>query len=78
LQYIASVTTTYHVSLVDVVGPSTECNSAVASTLVEPTTSSEHDPANGCLNSQGIDHNEVTFDLPLEELQMQEKEASIS
>ena len=40
---------------------------------VEPSTSSEHDPAGGCLNSHGIDHNEVTFDLPLEE----EREASI-
>ena len=31
LQYIASVTTTHRVSLVDVAGPSTECSSAVAS-----------------------------------------------
>ena len=57
----------------DVAGPSTECSLAVASTPVEPSTSSEHDPAGGCLNSQGIDHNEVAFDLPLEE----EREASI-
>ena len=51
----------------DVAGPSTECSSAVASTPVEPSTSSEHDPAGGCLNSQGIDNNEVTFEFPLEE-----------
>ena len=61
----------------DVAGPSTECNSAVASIPVEPSTSSEHDPEGGCLNSLGIDHNEAPFELPLEELQMQEKEASI-
>lgn len=54
----------------DVAGPSNECRSAVASTPVEP---SEHDPAGGCLNAQGIDHNEVTLDLPLEE----EREGSI-
>jgi len=77
LQYIASVTTTHRVSLLDVAGPSTECSSAVASIPVEPSTFSEHDPAGGCLSSQGIDHNEVTFDLPLEELQMQGKETSI-
>ena len=51
----------------DVAGPSTECSSAVASTPVKPSTSSEHDPAGGCLNSQGIDNNEVAFDFPLEE-----------
>ena len=73
MQYIASVTTTNHVSLVDVAGPSNECRSAVASTPVEPSTCSEHDPAGGCLNSQGIYHKEVTLDLPLEE----EREASI-
>ena len=67
LWYIASATTTHHVSLVDVAGPSTECSSAVASTPVEPSTSSEHDPAGGCLNSQGIYNNEVTFEFPLEE-----------
>ena len=42
LQCIASVTKTHHASFVDVAGPSTECNSAVASTTVEPSTSSEH------------------------------------
>lgn len=44
---------------------------------VEHSTSSKHDLASGYLNSHDIDHNEVTFDLPLGELQMQEKEASI-
>lgn len=77
LQYIASVTTTPRVSLVDVTGPSAECSLAVASIPVESSTFSEHNPAGGCLSSQGIDYNEVTFDLPLEELQMQEKETSI-
>ena len=78
LQYIASVTTTHHASLVDVAGPSTDSNSAVASTPVEPSTSSEHALEGGCINSQGIDHNEVPFELPLEELQqMQEKQANI-
>ena len=57
----------------DVAGPSNECRSAVASTPVEPSICSEHDPAGGCLNSQGIYHKEVTLDLPLEE----EREASI-
>ena len=57
----------------DVAGPSNECRSPVGSTPVEPSTCSEHDPAGGCLNFQGIDYNEVTLDLPLEE----EREASI-
>ena len=51
----------------DFAGPSTECSSAVAFTPVEPSTSTEHDPAGCCLNSLGIDNNEVTFDFPLEE-----------
>ena len=54
----------------DVAGPSTECGSAVNACFhtyipVEPSTSS------GCLYSQAIDDNDVTFDFPLEELQMQ-------
>ena len=56
-----------HVSLVDAAGPSTEHNSAVLCTPVEPSTSNEHDLAGGCLNSHGVNHNdEVTFDLSLE------------
>ena len=67
--FIASVTTTHHVSFA---GPSTECNSAVdASIPVEPSTYS------GCLYSQGIDDNEITFDFPLEELQMRVKEPNV-
>ena len=73
LQYIASVTTTHHVSCVDIAGPSTECSSAVnASIPVEPSISS------GCLYSQWIDDNEITFDFPLEELQMKNRELNIS
>ena len=73
MQYIASVTSTHDVSFVDVAGPTTECSSAVnASIPVEPSTSS------GCLYSQGIDDNEVTFDCPVEELQMQDKEPNTS
>ena len=45
---------------------------------VEPSTCSEHDLACGYLSSHGIDQNEVTFNLPLGELQMHEKEASLT
>lgn len=78
MQYIAYATANHHIRLVDVARPSTERNSAVFFSIpVEPSTSSKHDLTSGCVNSHGIDHNEVTFDLPLRELQMQEKEASI-
>ena len=60
----------------NVAGPSTECGSAVNACFhtyisVEPSTSS------GCLHSQGIDGNDVTFDFPVEELQMQVKEPNM-
>ena len=68
--------TTHHVSFADVAGPSTECGSAVNACFhtyipVEPSTFS------GCLYSQGIDDNDITFDSPLEELQMQVKEPNV-
>ena len=75
MQYIVSFTTTHHVSFADVAGPSAECSSVVHASIpvhVDPSTSS------GCLFSQGIDDNEVTFNFPLEELQMQDKEPNVS
>jgi len=72
---ITYVTTNHHVPLMDVAWPSAEHNSAVFSIPVALSTSSEHGLASGYLNSHGIDHNEVTFDLSLGELQRQEKEA---
>ena len=78
LQDIAYVTANHYVPLVDVAGTRTERNSAVFSIPVEPSTCSEHDLASGYLSSHAIDQNEVTFDLPLGELQMHEKEASLT
>ena len=71
MQYITSVTTTHHVSFADVAEPSAECSAAVtvASIPVEPSS---------CPYSQGIADKEVTFDFPLEELQMQDKEPKVS
>lgn len=85
---ILPVTSTHHVSFVDIycgtqyrnsvtLQVSLHCNSAVASIPVEPSTSSEHDPEGGFLHFLGIDHNEFPFELPLQELQMQEEEGSI-
>ena len=80
LQYIASLTTTHHVSPINVVEPSTstECNSAAASqnsqcVHAEPvaSTSSECDPEGGCLNTQGINHSEVAFKGLLEQLNVE-------
>ena len=88
LQYIALVTTTHHVSPINVLEPSTstECNSEAASqhsqhVYAEPvaSTSSECDPEVGCLNSQGIvhgDHSEVAFERPLEQLNVEQTEAN--
>ena len=49
----------------------TECSSAVNANIPVSTSS-------GCLYSQGIDDNEVTFAFPLEDPQMQNKEPNIS
>ena len=77
LQYIASLTTTHHVSPMNVMEPSTstECNSAAVShnsqgVHAEPvaSTSSECYPEGGCLNSQGIDYSEVAFEGQLQQL----------
>ena len=72
LQYIASLTTTHHVSPMNVVEPSTstECNSAAVShnsqgVHAEPVASTSTE----CY--QGIYHSEVAFERPLQQLMIQ-------